>query len=90
MNYITITMKTRRILAKNIADYLNLNRLSVGDMSAKSGITRQYIYDILDAKTSASVDKIDLIADAMDITVSDLTKENLFKDFEVKIVKKKK
>lgn len=88
MKYIVDLMETQRKIAKNIADYLNLNHMTPEQLAVKCDSSKQQIYKLLKQETDPKTFFLDRLAKAMKCTVPELTTENFFSKFESKIVKK--
>ena len=71
-------VSSRQILANNIRYLRYQNKMSQEDLALKSGINLSFISDIENAKSSASLDTIDDLAIAFDMTSSELIKDHGF------------
>lgn len=71
-------LETRKILAKNIEDFLSSNNKTMEELGEACDSSKQYIYKLKTAQTNPSLDFLDRLADAMDCKVSDLFKKNHF------------
>ncbi len=68
-------MRGRDIVAKNIIAYRRKNEMTQEKLSEKSGLSVDAISLIERKKTSARIDSLDQLAEAFEISISELTKE---------------
>ncbi len=90
MKAFILSKKAKDIIKSNIKDFMELHRLSLAQMADMTETTRQNIHNIINDKSSPSMDLIDKMSSAMGCEVKDLFTKDYFSQFEVKIVKKTK
>jgi DNA-binding XRE family transcriptional regulator len=80
MTYIETTLESRRILAKNVEDYLNSNlkHKTMDELGAACDSNKQQIFKIKTEKINPSLEFLDKLAKAMDCSVQDLFTERFF------------
>jgi DNA-binding XRE family transcriptional regulator len=83
------SMQARKILMKNVEQFMAMHNLSITEMALKCDTARQNIFNIKKGLVSPPLETIDKLCNVMGCKPSDLFTENYFSDFEVKIVKKK-
>ena len=66
--------EVREILAENIRKYRAKQRLSQEELAAVCGLHRTYISDIERCERNLSIDNVEKIAKAFNISVSELLK----------------
>ena len=75
-------MVTYNDITSNIKIYLNKNRMSVNQLSDKSGIPRRRCHDVVTGREEMTFDELYRIAEGLDVDLSDLTKERKNKNDE--------
>jgi transcriptional regulator with XRE-family HTH domain len=89
MEILNLSLDTQKILAKNILDYIELYNVPNKETFAiQCGISKMQVYNVLNFKSTPTLDFIDKIAKGMGISVVELLTENYYSQFEKKIVKK--
>jgi len=90
MDTLNLNLESQRILAENIRAYIELYQIkNVEEFAIKCDCSKMQIYNILNFKSSPTMDYMDKIAKGMSITVVQLLTPGYFDQFEKKIVKKK-
>jgi transcriptional regulator with XRE-family HTH domain len=69
-------MTTMQRIASNITEARKRKGLTIEVLATKTGITRQYIGRIERADTSITIDTLEKIANALEISNVELLKEN--------------
>ncbi len=70
----------RQVLAKNIRNVRTVKRISQEKLALNSDLSRTYIGEVERENKSATIDAIEKIAMALELSVSDLLDENLSLD----------
>lgn len=65
-------LRNRKILAENLAHYINLHEINMTDLARAINMTPTTVYDWFNAKTYPRMDKIQLIADYFKISKLEL------------------
>ncbi|MFH1262479.1 MAG: helix-turn-helix transcriptional regulator [Pseudomonadota bacterium] len=62
----------RKTLAKNIRRIAMAKKMSINALADFADVSRSQLYDILSSRKGATVDWIEKIADALEVSVADL------------------
>jgi transcriptional regulator with XRE-family HTH domain len=62
----------RLALAENIRELMHSRKMTVSALSRKSGVARNFINNLLAAKSAATVDTLEKLADALTVSPSRL------------------
>lgn len=68
-------VSARQILSNNIKKYRALEKLSQEELSFRCQLHRTYISDIERCSRNVSIDNIEKIANALNVSIADLLKE---------------
>lgn len=68
---------SRRVFAKNMRTLRRLRDISQENLAFDADVSRAYICDVEKAKRAVSIDVMGRIADALQVPLSDLLKEQL-------------
>jgi transcriptional regulator with XRE-family HTH domain len=71
-------MKTKKILAANLKAYRKKYKVTQEEIASRAGITRNGYFKIESCKTSARIETLDRLADAIGVSVAQLLTEGAF------------
>jgi transcriptional regulator with XRE-family HTH domain len=66
----------RKVLSENIKKYRSIKSLSQEELAFRCGLHRTYISDIERCSRNVSIDNIEKISKALDVSASDLFRED--------------
>lgn len=69
-------MRIREILALNLRRLRNVSNLSQEELADRAGLDRTYISSLERCRYSATIDTVDQLATALDVTAADLLTPN--------------
>lgn len=70
--WVKLLSQIQEYIAKSVKQIRNDQGMSITELSAKSGLTKQYLYQIEDGSANLSINKLEQIADALNMHVSKL------------------
>jgi transcriptional regulator with XRE-family HTH domain len=90
MDLLNIDLESQQNMVENIKAYMKLHGLkNYEEFANKVGASKMYIYNVINFKSSPSMNYMDKFAKEMGITSTELITKGFFDQFETKIVKKK-
>ena len=69
-------MKARQILAENLKRWRKLRGFSQEELASQAGLDRTYISALERSVYAASIDKLEMLAAALDLSLAELLQES--------------